>query len=108
MTAVDPLPRLTVRSIRAVGVEVSMTYALGTSRAVITRAPLLLIDGRWRRFGIYLAYLFHLGTYAALTIAFFPHLVAMLSFLELDKFADLVHRRRPAVGQAPAPAPAGT
>jgi mandelate racemase len=37
-------PRLTVRSIRAVGVEVPMTYALGTSRAVIARAPLLLID----------------------------------------------------------------
>jgi mandelate racemase len=37
-------PCLTVRSIRAVGVEVPMTYALGTSRAVITKAPLLLID----------------------------------------------------------------
>jgi mandelate racemase len=37
-------PRLTVRRIRAVGVEVPMTYALGTSLAVITRAPLLLID----------------------------------------------------------------
>jgi mandelate racemase len=37
-------PRLTVRSIRAVGVEVPMTYTLGTSRAVITKAPLLLID----------------------------------------------------------------
>jgi len=38
------VPRLTVRSIRAVGVEVPMTYALGTSRARITKAPLLLID----------------------------------------------------------------
>jgi mandelate racemase len=36
--------RLTVRAIRSVGVEVPMTYALGTSRAVITKAPLLLID----------------------------------------------------------------
>ena len=46
MAAADTtmVPRLTVRSIRAVGVEVPMTYALGTSRAVITRAPLLLID----------------------------------------------------------------
>lgn len=35
-------PRL--RAIRAVGVEVPMTYALGTSRGAITRAPLLLID----------------------------------------------------------------
>src|SRR4051812_36855678 len=38
------VPRLTIRGIRAVGVEVPMTYALGTSRAIITKAPLLLID----------------------------------------------------------------
>jgi mandelate racemase len=37
-------PRLTVRSLTAVGVEVPMTYALGTSRGRITKAPLLLID----------------------------------------------------------------
>jgi mandelate racemase len=37
-------PQLTVRAIRCVGVEVPMTYALGTSRGVITKAPLLLID----------------------------------------------------------------
>ena len=37
-------PHLTVRAIRCVGVEVPMTYALGTSRGVITKAPLLLID----------------------------------------------------------------
>jgi mandelate racemase len=35
---------LTIRSITAVGVEVPMTYALGTSRGRITKAPLLLID----------------------------------------------------------------
>src|SRR5215204_3455939 len=35
---------LTVRAIRAVGVEVPMTYALGTSRGTITKAPLLLVD----------------------------------------------------------------
>jgi mandelate racemase len=38
------LPALTVRVISAVGVEVPMTYALGTSRGRITKAPLLLID----------------------------------------------------------------
>jgi mandelate racemase len=38
------LPHLTVRGLRAVGVEVPMTYALGTSRGAITKAPLLLID----------------------------------------------------------------
>jgi mandelate racemase len=37
-------PQLTVRAIRAVGVEVPMSYALGTSRGTITRAPLLLVD----------------------------------------------------------------
>jgi len=38
------LPLLTIRAIRSVGVEVPMTYALGTSRGVITKAPLLLVD----------------------------------------------------------------
>ncbi len=42
--AAKPAPHLTVRSLRAVGVEVPMTFALGTSRATITKAPLLLID----------------------------------------------------------------
>ena len=37
-------PALTVRAISAVGVEVPMTFALGTSRGRITKAPLLLID----------------------------------------------------------------
>src|SRR5262245_62396 len=37
-------PLLTVRAIRCIGVEVPMTYVLGTSRGVITKAPLLLID----------------------------------------------------------------
>src|SRR3979411_87685 len=40
----ESAPRLTVRSLRAVGVEVPMTYALRTSRATSTRAPLPLID----------------------------------------------------------------
>ena len=37
-------PQLTVRSIRAVAVEVPMTYALGTSAATVRAAPLLLVD----------------------------------------------------------------
>ena len=40
----DTVATLTVRGLRAVGVEVPMTYALGTSRATITKAPLLLVD----------------------------------------------------------------
>jgi mandelate racemase len=38
------VPPLTIRAVRSVGVEVPMNYALGTSQARITRAPLLLID----------------------------------------------------------------
>jgi mandelate racemase len=38
------VPLLTFRAIRSTTVEVPMTYALGTSRGVITQAPLLLID----------------------------------------------------------------
>ena len=37
-------PALTISAIRSVAVEVPMTYALGTSRGTITKAPLLLID----------------------------------------------------------------
>ena len=43
MTPAAP-PHLTVRAIKAVGVAVPMTHALGTSRGTVTRAPLLLID----------------------------------------------------------------
>jgi mandelate racemase len=39
-----PVAALTIRALRAVAVEVPMTFALGTSRTTITRAPLLLID----------------------------------------------------------------
>src|ERR1700687_4387489 len=42
----ESAPLLTVRALRAVGVEVPMTYALGTSRATIATAPLLLIGLR--------------------------------------------------------------
>lgn len=38
------LPRLTVRSLRAVPVMVPMTYALGMSAATVRTAPLLLVD----------------------------------------------------------------
>jgi hypothetical protein len=43
MPANPKLPSLTIRALKAVGVEVPMTYALGTSRGAITKA-LLLID----------------------------------------------------------------
>ena len=37
-------PRLTIRGIRAMAVEVPMTYVLGTSAAAVRAAPLMLID----------------------------------------------------------------
>jgi len=37
-------PRLTVRSVNAIAVEVPMKHALGTSRASLRAAPLLLVD----------------------------------------------------------------
>lgn len=37
-------PTLTIRTLSTVGVAVPMTYALGTSRGLVTKAPLLLID----------------------------------------------------------------
>ena len=44
MTHPSQNPVLTLRAITAVGVEVPMTYVLGTSRGAISKAPLLLID----------------------------------------------------------------
>jgi mandelate racemase len=42
----DPirLPALTIRGTRTFAVEVPMTYPLGTSAAIVRRAPLLLVD----------------------------------------------------------------
>jgi mandelate racemase len=37
-------PGLTVRNLRAVGVQVPMTYVLGTSQQALREAPLLLVD----------------------------------------------------------------
>ena len=37
-------PQLTIRAVRAVGVELPTTYVLGTSRGAISKVPLLLID----------------------------------------------------------------
>jgi mandelate racemase len=44
LTKPETAPALTIRAVRAVGVEVPMTYALGTSAAKITTAPLVLVD----------------------------------------------------------------
>lgn len=44
MPGQPPLPTLTIRAIRAVPVEVPLTFVLGTSQDAVRAAPLLLID----------------------------------------------------------------
>ena len=52
-------------------------------------------------------YLFHLMTFAAITIVFLPHLVAMLAFLPLERIRPLRFLQRHLPGLARAPALAG-
>ena len=62
-------PQLTIRSIRTVGVEVPMTFPLGTSAATIRAAPLLLIDVETEEGVTGHAYLFCYLPAAALAIS---------------------------------------
>lgn len=56
-------------------------------------SPLLLVK-RFSRPGATAAYLFHAVTYACITIAFFPHLVALLSFFAVDRWVPAWDRAR--------------
>jgi hypothetical protein len=49
---------------------------------------IFLVTERWRRRMIGGWYLFHALTYAAITIAFWPHLVMLLAFLPLEEYRD--------------------
>lgn len=65
------------------------------------------VSERARRRIVALLYAFHAGTYAALKIAFFPHLVALAAFLPLEQVRPVVWLRRrltsrPAAGPAAA------
>lgn len=48
---------------------------------------------RWRNYLVAFFYSFHLVTFATITISFAPHLVAITSFLALEKFRPLVRLR---------------
>ncbi len=74
-----PVPELTLRALQAVGVEVPMTFALGTSRAVVTKAPLLLIDLETEEGVTGRAYLFCYLPQAAVGIAGMLGAVAALT-----------------------------
>jgi hypothetical protein len=49
---------------------------------------IFLVNERLRQWMVGGWYLFHAMTYAAITIAFWPHLVMMLSFLPLEEYRD--------------------
>jgi hypothetical protein len=58
-------------------------------------SPLIFVlPERWRKWAVAYFYSFHLITIATITISFAPHLVAMLSFLPLERAADKVWRRK--------------
>ncbi len=59
-------------------------------------SPLIFfLPWRWQRWGIAYFYSFHLVTIMMITISFAPHLVAMLSFLPLERAVDWAARRFP-------------
>lgn len=52
-------------------------------------SPLIFVLAeRWRRRAVGAWYLFHAATYAAISIAFWPHLVMLLAFLPLEQYRD--------------------
>lgn len=53
-----------------------------------------LVSERWRRRIVALLYGFHVGVYAAVKIAFFPHLVALAAFLPLERMRPIEAARR--------------
>ncbi|WP_262419522.1 MFS transporter permease, partial [Micromonospora chalcea] len=75
-------------------------------------SPLVFVlPARWRTMTVGFFYSFHLVTIATITISFAPHLVAMTSFLALEKVRPVVFVRRllgrppPAAPTVPATAP---
>jgi hypothetical protein len=57
-------------------------------------SPLIfLVPARWRPWAIGFFYSFHIATFATITISFAPHLVAMASFLPLEKLRAIRIRR---------------
>lgn len=58
-------------------------------------SPLIFfVAERWRRRMVGGWYLFHAITYAAITIAFWPHLVMLLAFLPLEQYHPVTAARR--------------
>lgn len=56
--------------------------------AELSAPVIFVLSERWRRRAVGAWYLFHAATYAAISIAFWPHLVMMLAFLPLETYRD--------------------
>lgn len=66
---------------------------------------LLLWHPRWGRRLVAVAFLFHIGTYASLTIGFYPHLVTLLAFWPLERCVTWLDQARGAVRRGHRPVP---
>ncbi|MEO5983696.1 MAG: hypothetical protein ABIQ13_15430 [Pedococcus sp.] len=65
--------------------------------AELTAPVIFLLSERWRRRVVAGWFVFHAMTYAAITIAFWPHLVMMLAFLPLERYAAWLRERFPRI-----------
>jgi hypothetical protein len=61
--------------------------------AELTSPVIFLLSEKWRRRVVGGWFVFHAMTYAAITIAFWPHLVMMLAFLPLERYAAWLRDR---------------
>jgi hypothetical protein len=69
-------------------------------------SPLIfVVPQRFRWIGVAFFYSFHLMTFSMITISFAPHLVAMASFLPIEKVRPIEWARRRLSSQAPEPVP---
>ena len=69
--------------------------------AELTAPVIFLLSERWRRRVVAGWFVFHAMTYGAITIAFWPHLVMMLAFLPLERYAGWVRARLARTRAAP-------
>lgn len=76
---------------------------LGTVAFELSSPIVLFLRGRWQTGAVLCLYGFHAMVYAGLTIAFWPHLVALAALLPLERLRPVRRWRR-----APATVPAST
>jgi hypothetical protein len=71
-----------------------MVAQIGTIAFELTSPVLLFLRGRWQVYGAVFLYGFHAMVYAALTIAFWPHLIALAALLPLERLRPVRRWRR--------------